>query len=103
MTESAQETEKPATKERVKGKSGATFFTYAGWGIIGVIAGYLLSTFNPSHQRPGAYLIFAIFFVALVPAIIGLIVRLVSDKEVTWYRKTAAIAGFLVGAIVGFA
>jgi hypothetical protein len=100
MTESAQETEKPATKGRVKAKTGATFFSFSGYAAIGALIGAILAVTTSGEGKGQPYMVALLI---LVPLIIGILLRTTSDKEITWYKNEARTLGAILGLVLAYA
>lgn len=101
MTDIAPEVEKAPESGRQTAKAGATFLTLTLWLVIGGLAGLLLASAIKDPAPAGTTN--PIGFFLLIPLAIGVIQRTTSDKMLTWYKREAQIAGFLVGAIATYA
>lgn len=96
------ETEKAPEVEGGRAHISANFFTYAAAGVLGVILGALSHLNDPLMQRPIGATIGMILLVAAVPALIGLLAKLFTEKTISYYPKTAFLAGLLVGFFWGW-
>ncbi|WP_154646301.1 hypothetical protein [Timonella senegalensis] len=100
MTETAPEMEEAPVEGHEKAKPGTTLFSFAGFAFWGIIIGVVVGTIIYGSDRPEGTPIAALSVVA--PMIVAIIQRTTSDKEVTWYKREARIAGLIAGFVATF-